>query len=92
MCKKPLDLRELLDIAAHGNPSTALMQELVLLAFDAGKIKQASMMIIEEKENSCPNCGCEMPEWCEGLFVKDGNSCQLNDKPKSALVFVGNGA
>lgn len=57
-------------------------------AWDAG----IASIVAEEKEGSCSNCGCEMPEGCNGLFVKDGDACQLNAKQKSALVFVGNGA
>jgi len=38
--KENLTLKELLDIATNEEPSNALMQQLVLLAFDAGKLKQ----------------------------------------------------
>lgn len=67
---------------------TEKVKNLCKWAWDAGI---ASMTTVE-KENSCPNCGCELPEGCNGLFVKDGNACQLNEKQKSALVFIGNGA
>jgi len=39
--KENLTLKELLDIAKTEEPSNALMQQLVLLAFDAGKNKKA---------------------------------------------------
>ena len=38
--KEKSTLKELLDIAKNEEPGNALMQQLVLLAFDAGKLKQ----------------------------------------------------
>jgi len=38
--KEKSTLKELLDIAKNEEPGNALMQQLVLLAFNAGKLKQ----------------------------------------------------
>jgi len=40
-CGKQLSVQELIEIATDAEPSNALMQELVLLALDAGKRKQS---------------------------------------------------
>lgn len=40
MSKEKLSLKELLDIATNEEPSNALMQQLVLLSYEAGKLKE----------------------------------------------------
>lgn len=68
--KENLTLKELLDIAKNEKPSKALMQQIVLLAFDAGKLKQLNAQDEELKQFKNPK-NWTRPYDCKGELLNN---------------------
>lgn len=56
---------------------TEKVKNLCKFAWEAA-IDAAAEAEKEKAENICENCSTPLPEGCNGLFLKDGDSCKLN--------------